>query len=117
MAQGLCNGTALPLDPIGSWPAPLNVRRKCGLDTVGPAEDIRQHEGVLHRHATAFAHVRRARMRGIPDQDDSTPVPFAELDIFNRSKVELLIGLQGGKIRWHRRAESGKAAPKAIEAP
>ena len=91
--EGPCRGTTLLLHPVSSRPAPSDIGFEGGIEVVGLVQDLRQHHGILHGHATTFPHVRRAGVRRVPDQDDPAAIPRLDFDPFDRSNMELLVTL------------------------
>jgi len=111
---GLRRGATLLLDPLDSWPAPLDVTLERALDAVRRAKAIRQYHGILHGHTSSLAHMRWAGMRSIPNQDHPAAIPHVELHPLNRPNVKLLVTLQGSEIRRNRLRESNKTASEAF---
>src|SRR6185312_2515798 len=55
--------------------APLHEPGECGIERRIPPELLRKHDTVLDGQTAAVRCVRRGRMRGIADQDDSSAIP------------------------------------------
>jgi hypothetical protein len=113
----LRRGTTLLLDPVRPRSAPGHIRVQSHLNAVFRAEDLRQHQCILHGHTAALAHVRGAGVCGVSDQYYLPPVPPSAVHPLDRTGVELLVAFQGGKKLGNRPPKRLEAAPKAFQPP
>src|SRR5580692_6181368 len=106
---GLRRGATLCLNPVGSGPAPPNIGLECAFNALRVAQFFGQHQRVLHCHAAALAHVWRAGVRRVTNEDRAASMPRVDFDPFNRPKMKLLIVFYRAEIGRDRCRKFGEA--------
>src|SRR5215469_15696303 len=114
-AEAVGDSLAPFVDPAHPRPPPRLVRCQSLCESSAAAQGLCEHARILHSHAAALSHHRRARMRGVTDENDPACVPSIQGDPVNRGAVDLLVALNGCKILLDDPAKSGKVVTQAGE--
>src|SRR5690606_20066611 len=64
-------------DELAALETPVPIRAKGLLVRLGARQFLGEHDRILDRHAGALAEVRRRRVHGVADQNDTPFVPVA----------------------------------------
>src|SRR5262245_862568 len=112
-------------DRLDALLAALGVPPQGRVDVRPAARRLRElvgeHDGVLHRHPRALAHVRRQRVRGVAQERDAAPGPGRLLDLLDvRAHDPVGRAQRRERAAYPRVAEVGEESPqrgRALERP
>jgi hypothetical protein len=107
----------LLLHVAGSRLAPCLEAGDRVLDRVRGAQQFGEHDGVFDGHGAAFAHVWRAGMGGVADEQDPAGVPAVQVDGLDRPEMDLLVAGQGGEVAGNQRSEAVEVLAEPVQAP
>ena len=100
--------------PADTRPPSRNILVERRQDIVAD-QAFGQHPCVLHRHAAALAHHRRARVRGIADEDHLIMMPLLGRHPLDRPAMDLLVAGQRAEILMDAVTKTGKAPTQPIK--